>query len=186
MIVQTIFCEKCWEFGFRFNVFQFGRNHYTQVYWQSYFLFPTDANDFHSLIRICQTTNLPGLDGLSNNVLEIAGPVIPDFLVAIFTRCNQEGVFPSILNIARIKRLFKTGDMQNPKNYRTISLLLTLSKIFETILVKRLESFWENCDVLNSNQNRFRKKTVLIDLTKTIRAKISKKWKNYLHIFGYE
>ena len=173
MIVQTIFCKKWWEFGLRFRVFQFRRNHYTLVYWQNDFLFPTNANDFHSLIRVCKTTNLPGLDGLTNNVLEIAGPVLPDFLVVIFKRCFQVGFFPSILKIARIKRLFKTGDMQNPKNYHTISLLLTLSKIFETILVKRPESFWESCDVLNSNQKRFRKKTVLIDQTKTIRAKIS-------------
>ena len=76
-----------------------------------------------------------------------------------------------------MKPLFKTGDMQNPKNYRPISLLVSLSEIFETILVKRLESFWEKCDVLNSKHYGLQKKStlnMLVDLTETIGARISK------------
>ena len=84
------------------------------------FLYPTDANQVHSLIRNCKTTNSSGLDGLSNNLLNFAGPVISDFLAVIILRCIQVGFFPSILQNARIKPLFKTGDMQNLKIYRPI------------------------------------------------------------------
>ena len=143
---------------------------------ETIFLYPTDANEVYSLFKNCKTTNSAGLDGLSNNVLEIARPVISDFLTVIFTRCIQVGFFPDNLKIARIKPLFKTGDMQKSKNCLPISLLTSLSKLFEKTLVKRLECFWKKCDVLNSKQYDFRKRkstlNTLIDLTETIRATI--------------
>ena len=76
-----------------------------------------------------------------------------------------------------MKPLFKTGDMQNPKNYRPISLLSSLSN-FEKIVVKRRENFWEKCDMLISKQYGFRKRkstlNALVDITETSRAKITK------------
>ena len=86
--------------------------------------------------------------------------MISDFLAVIFERFIQVGYFPNILKIVRKKPLFQAGDMQNPKNYRPMSLLSSLSKISEKIQVKKLQSFWEKCDVLNSKQYRFRKKKV--------------------------
>ena len=86
------------------------------------------------------------------------------------------------------KPLFKTGDKQNPKNYYPISLLSSLSKIFEKILVKRLERFFEKCDVLNSQQYGFSKRestlNAPIDLTETIRTKISKSEKTICTFLG--
>jgi hypothetical protein len=42
-----------------------------------------------------------------------------------------EGVFHSNLKIAKISPLFKSGDKSLPGNYRPISVLPNLSKIFE-------------------------------------------------------
>ena len=164
----------------QFKLFQFIRHVYTQVHIQ-FFLYPTVANEVYSLIKKSKTTNFPGLDGLSNNLPEIAGPMISDFLAVIFTRCIQVGYFPNILKIAKIKPLFKICDTQNPKNYHPISLLPSLTKIVEKNLVKRLESFWEKCDELNSKQYGFRKGkstlNALIDLTVATRAKFIRREK---------
>ena len=141
------------------------------------FLYATDANEVYSLIRNCKITNSFGLDGLSNNLPKIAGPVISDFLAVILNRCFQVGYFPNIPKIAIIKPLSKIGDTQKSKNYRPISLLSSFSEICEKSLVKKLEIFWEKCDVLNSKQHAFGKwksaLNALIDLTETIRSKIS-------------
>ena len=42
------------------------------------FLYPTDTNEVFNLLRNCNTTNSSGLDGLSNNLLKNAGPVISE------------------------------------------------------------------------------------------------------------
>ena len=92
---------------------------------------------------------------------------------------HSVGYFPNFLENARLKPLFKTGDMENPKNYRPISWLSSLSNFFGKIAVKSFEIFWEKCDVLNSKQCGFRKGkstlNALLDFTKTFFfAKISK------------
>ena len=46
------------------------------------------------------------------------------------------GTFPSILKQARVIPIFKAGDKEDPGNYRPISILPTLSKIIENILLK--------------------------------------------------
>ena len=110
------------------------------------------------LIKNCKTTNSSGLDGLSNNLLKVAGPVISDFLAVIFDGCILVVYFRKILKIARIEPFFKAGGMQNPENYRPISLLSSLSKSFEIIVVTTLKNLCEKGDVLNSKQCGFRKK----------------------------
>ena len=107
--------------------------------------------------------------------------MISDFLAIIFNRCNQVEYFSNIVKMARRNPLLETDDMQTPKNYRPISLLSSLRKIFQKLLVKRLENFWGKCDVLNSKQYVFRKRkstlNALIDVTETIWAKINKSLK---------
>ena len=81
--------------------------------------------------------------------------------------------------------------MQNPKNYFPISLLLSMSQLFEKkILINRLESFWEKCDVLKSKQNGFPEKNVNIERADWSKrdhsGKNQQKWKNYMQIFGSE
>jgi hypothetical protein len=50
-------------------------------------------------------------------------------------------VFPDSLKLARVLIIFKTGSKQNPENYRSISILSSLSKNFETVISRRLEIF---------------------------------------------
>ena len=140
-------------------------------------LYPRYANEVYSLIRNCKTTNSPGLGGLKNNLLKIAGPVISDFLAVKFNRRIQVGYFPKILKLARTKPIFQTDDMQNPRATIQSHFYRRLVKLSKKFRFKRLGSFEEKCDVLNFHQYDFRtgKSTMnaLIDLTETIRAKIS-------------
>ena len=67
------------------------------------------------------------------------------------------GIFPSPLKLARVIPIFKSGDKTNLSNYRPISMLNTLSKIFENCLYNRLISFFETNTLISTNQFGFRR-----------------------------
>ena len=51
------------------------------------------------------------------------------------------GRFPSACKIAKVKPLFKKGLKADPSNYRPISLLPLLSKVFEKVVLDQTEEF---------------------------------------------
>ena len=50
----------------------------------------------------------------------------------------KSGIFPDSLKIAKIIPLYKKGDINSITNYRPVSLLLTLSMIFERVIFNQL------------------------------------------------
>ena len=53
-------------------------------------------------------------------------------------------IFPDDLKLADITPIFKKEDSLNKENYRPVSILSHLSKVFERILYKQIESFMKN------------------------------------------
>ena len=96
---------------------------------------------------------------------EILAPIIRN----IINRCFSSGIFPDLLKIALITPVFKKGDPLNVKNFRPISVLLVLSKIFEKSMYSRLVRFLDSAKILNDVQFGFRKglstETAILKLT---------------------
>ena len=67
------------------------------------------------------------------------------------------GVFPDELKIGKIIPLYKSGNKSVMSNYRPISILPTISKIFEKLLHKRIYEFFEKNNVIPDYQFGFRK-----------------------------
>ena len=63
----------------------------------------------------------------------------------VSTNCINESIkkneFPNELKAVDITPIFKNEDPLNKENYRTVSLLPTMSKIFERILFDQLTKF---------------------------------------------
>ena len=63
----------------------------------------------------------------------------------VINQMINTSVFPDNLKIAKVKPLFKKGDKSLFTNYRPISLLPAISKVFEKVIFKLLyEYFTEN------------------------------------------
>ena len=77
-------------------------------------------------------------------------------LCFLFNSCMLSGVFPDELKIAKVIPLFKSGSSNVMSNYRPISILPTLSKVFEKLIYKRLYTFFEDKEVIHNNQYGFR------------------------------
>ena len=86
------------------------------------------------------------------NINEVIAPIICD----LFNSSIMEGNFPEILKIAEILPIHKSGPRSNLNNYRPISLLSTLSKIFEKLMCTRLKNHLFFNNVLHDNQFGFR------------------------------
>jgi len=85
-------------------------------------------------------TKAPGLDGICAGMLRKAWPVLADTITRLFKRCIQGAIFPKSCKIAKLVVIPKPGnkDKTNPKSYRPISLLPTLAKPLETIIIQDL------------------------------------------------
>ena len=68
-------------------------------------------------------------------------PVTNGPLTYILNLSLLEGVFPSELKVGNVLPLFKADDDMLFNNYRPVSLLSVLSKVFERIMYNRLISF---------------------------------------------
>ena len=67
------------------------------------------------------------------------------------------GSFSDACKIAKVKPLFKKGSKTDPSNYRPISLLPLISKVFERFVLDQTEEFSSLNKILYDYQSGFRK-----------------------------
>ena len=122
----------------------------------SIFLPPTDANEINNIIRQlkmkqnCQSYDIP------SNFLKLANTVFAKWLAELLNRCNNEGVITDSLKIACITPISKIRNPQSLSDCRPISVLPTLSKVFEKLLYQRVYSFLTQNNAIAKRQYGFR------------------------------
>ena len=79
------------------------------------------------------STKSSGHDGISNEILKCCLPVIEPILAKIFNEIIELSIYPVWMKIAKIVPLYKNGDRNLPENYRPISLISSLSNVFEKL-----------------------------------------------------
>ena len=75
-----------------------------------------------------------GFDNVSLSLIKSIKFDILDYLTLIINQSLMSGVFPDKLKLAKVIRIYKTGDSTITDNYRLYSLLTTLSKVLENQL----------------------------------------------------
>ena len=68
------------------------------------------------------------------------------------------GIFPDAFKVAKIIPIFKKGDSSLLVNYWPISLLPTISKVFERVIHDQMYEYFNNFNLLAEQQYGFRKK----------------------------
>ena len=65
------------------------------------------------------------------------------FLVAeAFNCCLTTGIFPDDWKLAKVTPIFKQGDRSDMNNYRPISVISAIAKVFERIIYNQLSSYF--------------------------------------------
>jgi hypothetical protein len=96
-----------------------------------------------------------GPDGIPQNLLKDVYEAMPVTILNIINRFAAKGL-PSQLKEARVIPLHKKGSRTDVSNYRPISNVSSLSKIFEKCLLQRLEQEAPNTE--GNHQHGFRQK----------------------------
>ena len=82
-----------------------------------------------------------GLDNIPCKLLKRSSSIVGPSLAYIFKICIYAGIFPSEWKIAKVTAMFKTGSKRDLGNYRPISVLPLVSKIFEKIIYHQLHDY---------------------------------------------
>jgi len=116
--------------------------------------------ELDTIISKMNLKKAPGPDGISNNMIKHAYPMIKPTLIAIFQKCINLGYFPKTWKKAQVHLLPKPGksDYFSPGSYRPISLLSNIAKLLEKLISSFIWSNLQENPGYNKNQFGFTKK----------------------------
>jgi hypothetical protein len=111
-------------------------------------------NDVSNILASLRNLKSVGPDGIQGHFLFKLSDVLAWPLTLVFQKSLQTGVFPSALKLSSITPILKSGNPSNVTNYRPISILPHLSKVFETLVLNSIRPTLNN--VLVDEQHGFR------------------------------
>ena len=118
---------------------------------------PITIEEICKTIKELKTNKATGHDSIINEMLKESKSVISPFLATLFNKSLEIQYYPEEWSIGIINPLRKTGELDNPDNYRGITLNSCISKLFTRLLNNRLTEVIENKNLLKHNQIGFRK-----------------------------
>ncbi len=132
-----------------------------------------------SIISCCIKPNKSsGPYSIPPDILLIIKDIIAEPLSKIINISILSGTHPEKLKLAKIIPIFKKGSKLLTCNYRPISLLSNLNKIFEKVVFRRVHEFLSKNKSFYELQYGFRQKHstnhALLDITENIRAALDK------------
>jgi Notch-like protein len=98
----------------------------------------TTTQEIEQIIKSLKLKNSYGYDEISTKILKISCPFLSSPINYICNKMLLWGVLPDSLKYAIIKPTHKNDDMFEISNYRPVSLLTPFSKIFETVMQRRI------------------------------------------------
>ena len=81
---------------------------------------------------------------IPTHILKLTKEISAVKLSECFNNALNECIFPEDLKLADVIPCFKKNDPMDPSNYRPISLLPIISKVFEKIIYNQLNEFMKN------------------------------------------
>ena len=96
-------------------------------------------------------------------------------LAELFSKCLKESCFPDCWKFSSVVPVFKNvGERSTAKNYRPVSLLSVVSKVFETLVNNRIVDHLQKCGFFSHSQYGFRSCRSTADLLTAVSDRIAR------------
>jgi len=114
-------------------------------------------NDIIKAIESLNSKTSKGVDGLSTVMLKNIKMELSESLSLMINQSLTTGIFPEKLKIARVVPFHKCKNKSEISNYRPISILPSVSKVFERIIHDQVYAYFSSQSLFYSSQYGFRK-----------------------------
>ena len=138
---------------------------------EPFFCLPEDV---FKILKHLNSNKATGPDGIGNKILSEAAAPLALPLSELFNHCLSLRTFPKCWKIAQVVPLHKKDDPTLCNNYRPISLLPCLSKVFEKLIFNHLYNYLQTNRLLSPHQSGFIQGDSTINQLMTICHNISK------------
>jgi hypothetical protein len=116
----------------------------------------TNEEEVFKSINELDSDSSSGYSNISVKLIKAASNSIIVPLTKLINKCIDSHRYPANWKIAIVTPLFKKGDTSDLNNYRGISILPPLNKVFEKILASQIKNYFEINKLFYAGQHGFR------------------------------
>ncbi|XP_073842692.1 uncharacterized protein [Musca autumnalis] len=124
---------------------------------------PFEYRELYSVVRKLKSNKSPGQDGIPYEFYRHAPRNFLLNLLRVFNSIFLKEDIPSSFTESILIPLHKKGDVNVPSNYRGLSLIDSICKIFNMVLLNRISDWLTTNNILNEFQAGFRKDYSTVD-----------------------
>ena len=127
--------------------------------WQRDYSFSFDPISIHDIDKSVNriTSNAVGNDGVPIKFIKLLLPILCPVLSHIFNHIIMTSTFPSCWKVGHVIPIAKVSVPNTVNDFRPISLLPSISKVFEHILHNQISTYLDSHCLLDPFQSGFRK-----------------------------
>ena len=116
----------------------------------------------------------PGVDNITSEIIKASYDLVCPFLLKLYNHIYETGDYPRSWGDSIISPIFKKGDVNDAQNYRGITLIDILAKIYSQLLLNRLTEWTRKYEKISDNQFGFQKGKSTTDCVFILQSIISK------------
>ena len=142
----------------------------------------TNLDEVCNIIKSLDNSSSSGISGIPAKLFKKSMHSLAPLILKLFNKCIISGIIPDEWKCAIVIPLYKNkGNKQDMNNYRGISILPIIVKIFERILSKQITNYFINNNLFFRGQHGFRRNhscetaihEIMTDTIKSLEKKLS-------------
>ena len=106
----------------------------------------------YDILKKLLNSKATGIYETPNKILKACSDIISPHFSQIFNVSLTTKCYPDSLKFAKVAPVYKGGDKDNLDNYRPISVLPTVARVFEKLIYERMIKYFEPNDPLSKKQ----------------------------------
>ena len=145
---------------------------------------PISEQEVRVAINQLNNNKSAGIDNVKNEHIKCTSSLMIPIYTKLFNIIFDTALIPDSWTIGVIKPIYKKGDPTLPENYRPITLLSCLGKLFTSVINNRLKKYSEKYNIIEQVQAGFRQNHSTSDNLFIIKSLIDIAKANKLKLFS--